>query len=146
MQGIVAGCNLLLTPDLFISLSALGFLSPDGVCHSFDSRANGYGRGEGFGVLIVKPLDAAIQDGNTIRAVIRATATNQNGRTNLALPSKEMQRQLIETTYRKAHLDKSRTRFFEAHGTGTPAGDPLEAMAIGNAFGPGRDIDDPMIM
>ncbi|KAK4236508.1 lovastatin diketide synthase LovF [Achaetomium macrosporum] len=145
-MGIVAGCNLLLTPDLFISLSSLGFLSPDGVCHSFDSRANGYGRGEGFGVLIIKPVDAAVQDGDTIRAVIRATGTNQNGRTNLALPSKELQKRLIDETYRKAHLDKSRTRFFEAHGTGTPAGDPLEAMAIGNAFSPGRDADDPVII
>ncbi|GAB1316525.1 Lovastatin diketide synthase LovF [Madurella fahalii] len=144
--GIVAGCNLLLTPDLFISLSSLGFLSPDGVCHSFDSRANGYGRGEGFGVLIVKPLDAALADGDTIRAVIRATGTNQNGRTNLALPSKEMQRRLTEETYRKAHLDMSHTRFFEAHGTGTAAGDPLEAMAIGNAFGPRRDPDNPVVI
>ncbi|KAK3302901.1 putative polyketide synthase [Chaetomium strumarium] len=145
-MGIVAGCNLLLTPDLFISLSSLGFLSPDGVCHSFDSRANGYGRGEGFGVLIVKPVDAAVRDGDTIRAVIRATGTNQNGRTNLALPSKELQWRLIDETYRKAHLDKSRTRFFEAHGTGTPAGDPLEAMAIGNAFSPGREADDPVVI
>ncbi|KXX75424.1 Lovastatin diketide synthase LovF [Madurella mycetomatis] len=144
--GIVAGCNLLLTPDLFISLSSLGFLSPDGVCHSFDSRANGYSRGEGFGVLIVKALDTALADGDTIRAVIRATATNQNGRTNLALPSKEMQRRLIEETYRKAHLNMSHTRFFEAHGTGTAAGDPLEAMAIGNAFAPGRDSDDPIVV
>ncbi len=145
-QGIVAGCNLLLTPDLFISLSSLGFLSPDGVCHSFDSRANGYGRGEGFGVLIIKSLDAAVQDGDTVRAVIRATGTNQSGRTNLALPSKEMQRRLIEETYHKAHLDKSHTRFFEAHGTGTPAGDPIEAMAIGNAFSQSRDADDPVVM
>lgn len=124
----------------------MGFLSPDGVCHSFDSRANGYGRGEGFAVVIVKALDAAIRDGDTIRAVIRATATNQNGRTNLALPSKEMQRRLIEQTYGEAGLDKTCTRFCEAHGTGTAAGDPLEAMAIGNAFGEHRDADDPVVM
>ncbi|KAL2201453.1 putative polyketide synthase [Corynascus similis CBS 632.67] len=144
--GLVAGCNLLLTPDLFISLSSLGFLSPDGVCHSFDGRANGYGRGEGFGVLVLKPVDAAVRDGDAIRAVIRATGTNQNGRTNLALPSKEMQGRLIDETYRRAGLDKAHTRFFEAHGTGTPAGDPLEAMAIGNAFGRGRDEDDPVVI
>ncbi|OTA97786.1 hypothetical protein M434DRAFT_26522 [Hypoxylon sp. CO27-5] len=145
-MAIVAGCNLLLTPDLFISLSSLGFLSPDGVCHSFDARANGYGRGEGFGTLIIKDLDAAVRDGDTIRAVIRAIGTNQNGHTNLAQPSKEMQRQLIQDTYQKANLDMSQTRFFEAHGTGTAAGDPLEASAIGDAFRPGRDPRDPLIV
>ncbi len=77
-----------------MSLSKLGFLSPDGICHSFDERANGYGRGEGFGVLIIKSMEAAIRDSDTIRAVIRATRSNQNGRTNLAQPSKEMQSQL----------------------------------------------------
>lgn len=142
----MAGCNLLLTLDYFISLSNLGFLSPDGICHSFDDRANGYGRGEGFGVLIVKPVQDAIRDGNTIRAVVRATRTNQNGYTNLAQPSKEMQRQLIEETYSEANLDMSITHLFEAHGTGTAIGDPLEALAIGDAFGSTRDPSDPLIM
>ncbi|KAI0138627.1 putative polyketide synthase [Hypoxylon sp. NC0597] len=145
-MAIVAGCNLLLTPDLFISLSSLGFLSPDGVCHSFDARANGYGRGEGFGTLIIKGLNAAVRDGDTIRAVIRAIGTNQNGHTNLAQPNKEMQTQLIQDTYRKADLDMSQTRFFEAHGTGTAAGDPLEASAIGDAFRPRRDSSNPLIV
>ncbi|KAK4200776.1 lovastatin diketide synthase LovF [Triangularia verruculosa] len=133
-MSIVAGCNLLLTPDLFISLSNLGFLSPDGVSHSFDQRANGYGRGEGFGVLVIKSVSAAIRDEDTIRAVIRATATNQNGRTSLALPSKEMQKKLIEETYHRGGVDMSQTRYFESHGTGTAVGDPLEALAIGGAF------------
>ncbi|KAI9740047.1 MAG: polyketide synthase [Claussenomyces sp. TS43310] len=145
-MGIVAGCNLLLGPDFFITLSSLGFVSPDGVSHAFDNRANGYGRGEGFGVLVVKPLEAALRDGDTIRAVIRATCTNQNGRTSLAQPSKEMQARLIQETYRNAQLDMSLTRFFEAHGTGTAIGDPLEAMAIGNTFGPKRAPDDPVIV
>ncbi|KAI1490502.1 putative polyketide synthase [Biscogniauxia mediterranea] len=129
--GIVAGCNLLLGPDFFITLSSLGFVSPDGVSHAFDSRANGYGRGEGFGVLVIKPLKTALGDGDTIRAVIRATHTNQNGRTSLAQPSKELQARLIRDTYSNAQLDMSLTRFFEAHGTGTAIGDPTEAMAIG---------------
>ncbi|KAI0378120.1 putative polyketide synthase [Hypomontagnella monticulosa] len=145
-MGIVAGCNILHTADYFMSLSKLGFLSPDGICHSFDDRANGYGRGEGFGVLIIKSLHDAIRNGDTIRAVIRATRTNQNGRTSLAQPSKEMQTQLINETYRNAQLNMSLTRYFEAHGTGTAVGDPLEAMAIGNAFGPTRGADDPMII
>ncbi|KAI0532014.1 putative polyketide synthase [Xylaria digitata] len=145
-MGIVAGCNLLLTVDYFISLSSLGFLSPDGTCHSFDNRANGYGRGEGVGVLILKPLESALRDNDTIRAVIRATGSNQNGRTSLAQPSKEMQMELIDETYRRAGLDPSLTRYFEAHGTGTAVGDPLEAMAIGNTFGSKRGPDDPMLI
>lgn len=145
-EGIVAGCNLLLGPDFFITLSSLGFVSPDGVSHAFDNRANGYGRGEGFGVLILKTVEDAIKDGDTIRAIIRATKTNQNGRTSLAQPSKEMQASLIQETYRDAELKTSLTRFFEAHGTGTAVGDPLEAMAIGSTFGPGRDPDDPVFV
>ncbi|KAI0904706.1 putative polyketide synthase [Ustulina deusta] len=143
-SGIVAGCNILYTADYFMSLSKLGFLSPDGICHSFDERANGYGRGEGFGVLIIKSMEAAIRDSDTIRAVIRATRSNQNGRTNLAQPSKEMQSQLIDQTYRGAGLDKSLTRYFEAHGTGTSAGDPLEAMAIGSSFK--KERSEPVII
>jgi acyl transferase domain-containing protein len=142
----VAGCNILLTQDNFISLSSLGFLSPDGVSHSFDARANGYGRGEGVAVLVIKPVDAALRDGDTIRAVIRNTASNQNGRTALAVPSKQLQERLIKDTYSEAGLDIAKTRFVEAHGTGTAKGDPLEAMAIGNAFGPGRDADKPIIV
>ncbi|ETS75004.1 hypothetical protein PFICI_13488 [Pestalotiopsis fici W106-1] len=146
VQAIVAGCDILLSPDCFIALSALGFLSPDGVCQSFDSRANGYGRGEGFGVLIIKSVDDAVRDGDTIRAIIRATGTNQNGRTTLAHPSKEMQAQLIQSLYDKAQLNPLDTQFFEAHGTGTAIGDPLEAMAIGKVFGRGRSLDQPLII
>ncbi|KAI0190176.1 putative polyketide synthase, partial [Xylaria flabelliformis] len=145
-MAIVAGCNLLLTVDYFISLSSLGFLSPDGTCHSFDNRANGYGRGEGVGVLVLKRLDHALRDNDTIRAVVRATGSNQNGRTSLAQPSKEMQMKLIEETYMKAGLDPSATRYFEAHGTGTAVGDPLEAMAIGNIFRSSRGPDEHMLI
>ena len=96
----------------------MGFLSPDGRCYSFDDRSNGYGRGEGFAVLVLKPLSHAIQDGDTIRALIRSTGTNQDGHTTggLTQPSKESQSRLIDETYRKAGLEKRLTRFFEAHG------------------------------
>ena len=127
-----------------IGLSNMGFLSPDGVCHSFDHRANGYARGEGFGVVIIKPLSAAIRDGDTIRAVIRSTGSNQDGRTGLAQPSKEAQVRLITDCYRRANLDPGITRFIEAHGTGTALGDPLEAMAIGTSFACGRPQTDPL--
>ncbi len=96
--------------------------------------------------MIVKRLDTALRDGDTIRAVIRATGTNQNGYTPLAVPSKDLQTRLIKDTYQRAGLLLSKTKYFEAHGTGTAIGDPLEAMAIGNTFGPERDKDDPIIV
>jgi acyl transferase domain-containing protein len=115
-QGIVAGCNLIFSLDLHIALSNMGFLSPDGLCHSFDHRANGYSRGEGFGVVVIKRLSEAVRDGDTIRAVIRATGTNQDGNTPLAKPNKFAQAKLISDTYRRAGLDLSKTRYVEAHG------------------------------
>lgn len=97
----------------------MGFLSPDGLSYSFDHRANGYGRGEGFGVVVVKRLSDAVRDGDTIRAVIRGTGSNQDGNTPLAQPSKEAQSKLIVETYQKAGLDLTLTRYVEAHGMDT---------------------------
>lgn len=94
----------------------MGFLSPDGVCHSFDHKANGYARGEGFGAVVIKRLRDAVRDGDTIRAVIRATGVNQNGTTALAQPSKVAQARLIAETYRKAGLNPLETKYVEAHG------------------------------
>lgn len=126
-------------------MTNLNFLSPDSKCYSFDSRANGYARGEGVGVVILKKLSDAIRDGDTIRAVIRATGSNQDGKTpGITQPSREAQERLIRETYRKAGLSMEPTRFFEAHGTGTPIGDPREAQAIGNAFRQDRSPEDPL--
>lgn len=95
----------------------MNFLSPNGRCYSFDERANGYSRGEGFGVVLIKRLSDAIQDGNAIRAVIRATGSNQDGHTSgVTQPSRDSQARLIRETYSKANLDYNQTRFFEAHG------------------------------
>ena len=128
-----------------MTLSNMGFLSPDGKCFSFDSRGNGYGRGEGFGVLVVKLLSDAIRDGDTIRAVVRSSGSNQNGRTrSITQTSKSDQVQLMTETYRKAGLDLATTRFVEAHGTGTALGDPVEAGAIGQVFGQYRSAEDPL--
>ncbi|PYH35606.1 uncharacterized protein BO87DRAFT_433312 [Aspergillus neoniger CBS 115656] len=126
------GTNLMIQPEVWRGLSALGFLSPDGQCHSFDSRANGYGRGEGIGVIVLKPLMDAVRDNDVIRAVIRGTGMNQDGKTpGITVPSSEAQRSLIRSTYKAAGLGFSETVYFEAHGTGTPVGDPLELSAIG---------------
>lgn len=133
------------TPEISASLADMNFLSPDSKCYSFDSRANGYSRGEGFGVVIIKPLAKAIEDGDTIRAVIRATASNQDGRTSgITQPSDVAQEQLIRRAYLDGGLDMKRTRYFEAHGTGTPLGDPIEAKAIYSAFKNARPPGEPL--
>ncbi|KAI1804894.1 hypothetical protein F4811DRAFT_570659 [Daldinia bambusicola] len=144
-MAIVTGCSLLFSPNFFHLLSNMGMLSPDSKCFSFDHRANGYGRGEGIAALILKRLPDALRDGDTIRAVIRSTGTNHDGRTpGITQPSGSSQLMLIQDTYRKAGLSMLPTRYFEAHGTGTPVGDPIEASAIGEAFRGSRSPDDPL--
>jgi acyl transferase domain-containing protein/NADPH:quinone reductase-like Zn-dependent oxidoreductase/ubiquinone/menaquinone biosynthesis C-methylase UbiE len=144
--AIVAGANLILSPEMNISLSSLNFLSKDGRCFSFDHRANGYARGEGFAVLVLKPLSKALADGHKIRALIRSVGSNQDGRTTggMMYPSREMQAELIRETYKRANLDMSLTAHFESHGTGTNVGDPTEARALGEAFAPYRSRDNPL--
>ena len=129
-------------PTDITSMGHHGFLSQDGRCFSFDHRANGYARGEGVGSVIVKRLSDAIRDGNTIRAVIRGTGVNQDGRTaGISLPSSEAQESLMRSVYRNAGLNFKDTHMVEAHGTGTAAGDPLEASAIARTFSSrGKDI------
>lgn len=98
-------------------LSNMDFLSSDSKCYSFDSRANGYARGEGVGVVVLKKLSDALKDNDTIRAVIRSTGSNSDGHTpGITQPSKIAQSRLIRGTYDKAGLDPAATRYFEAHG------------------------------
>ena len=126
-------------------MTDLGFLSPDSRSYSFDHRANGYSRGEAFTMVLIKPLRSAIRDGNTIRAVIRATSANQDGRTpGLTQPSSKAQEQMIRDAYISGGLDLSETRYFEAHGTGTSVGDPIEADAIRAVFTARRTKDQPL--
>ncbi|KAI0532709.1 hypothetical protein GGR58DRAFT_489208 [Xylaria digitata] len=144
-MALVTGSNLILGPDGFLLLSNLGFLSPDSKSYSFDHRANGYARGEGVIALVLKPLKDAVRDGDMIRAVIRSTGTNQDGRTpSLTQPSPEAQEELIRQVYKKAKLPFGFTRYVEAHGTGTPVGDPIEMKAIGRVFRPYRSSGDPL--
>ncbi|KAJ3579321.1 hypothetical protein NPX13_g1244 [Xylaria arbuscula] len=145
-MAVVGGSNIILVPEFSISLSNMGFLSSNGRCNSFDAKGDGYGRGEGFATLILKPVSKAIADGNPIRALIRSIGTNQDGYTSggITQPSKQMQAKLIRETYEKASLDMKHTRFFEAHGTGTAVGDPTEARAIGEAFFKHLSKTDPI--
>lgn len=105
-------------PEPTVVLGNMNFLSPDSRCFSFDERANGYARGEGILALVIKPLSEAVKDGDTIRAVIRSTGSNQDGRTpGLTQPSSASQERLIRHVYQKAGLDPGLTRYVEAHGT-----------------------------
>ncbi|KAK2054714.1 hypothetical protein LY76DRAFT_638245 [Colletotrichum caudatum] len=143
-SAIVTGANLMLNPDVFVSMSTIGFLSPDGISYSFDHRANGYGRGDGIAAVILKRLDHAVAAGDPIRAIIRGSALNQDGKTpTITTPSQEAQERLMGACYRSCGLDPGETGFVEAHGTGTPTGDPIEVAAIANVIAsaspPGSD-------
>lgn len=99
-MALVCGANLIFSPDSFISMTELGFLSPSGRCRSFDAAADGYGRGEGIAAILLKPLQKAVTDGDPIRAVIKATRLNQDGRTQgITLPSAQAQQQNMESLY-----------------------------------------------
>lgn len=115
--------------------------------YAFDSRANGYGRGEGVSAIVIKPLCDAVRDGDPIRAVIRETALNQDGKTpTLTSPSQEAQEQLIWSCYQKAGLNPLDTTYVEAHGTGTLAGDPVESGAIAKIFNQDRPAGQPLLI
>ncbi|TWU75743.1 putative nrps-t1pks biosynthetic cluster [Metarhizium rileyi] len=137
--AIAAGANLILSPGMFIAESKLSMVSPNGRSRMWDSAADGYARGEGIAAVVLKPLSKAIRDNDHIECLIRGTGINQDGRTpGLTMPSATAQAELIAKTYARAGLDinkpEHRPQFFQAHGTGTPAGDPQEAEAIYKAF------------
>jgi 3-oxoacyl-(acyl-carrier-protein) synthase len=148
-------------------MDTLGLLSPDGKCFTFDHRANGYGRGEGVGVVVLKRLSDAIKANDTIRAVIRGSRVNHDGRTpgmfrrqqlhtdaqrliNLAtgitMPGKDAQAQNIRELYKLASLDPNQTGYVECHGTGTKAGDPTELTAIFESLCKERSADKPLLV
>ncbi|CAG8978703.1 hypothetical protein HYALB_00004686 [Hymenoscyphus albidus] len=145
-MAIVAGANLLIDPFMYIAESKLHMLSPDSRSRMWDAGANGYARGEGFAAIVLKPLDKAIRDGDRIESVVRGSAVNSDGRTKgITVPSSDAQIAVIQQAYKDAGLDPlvDRCQYFEAHGTGTRAGDPVEARAIRDAFFPeGKAYDD----
>jgi hybrid polyketide synthase/nonribosomal peptide synthetase ACE1 len=125
--ALAAGTNLLLNPDQYIAESKLNMLSPDGRSRMWDEKANGYARGDGIAVVVLKRLSQALADGDHIECLIRETQINQDGKTKgITMPSSAAQSALIRATYKKAGLDlfkaSDRPQYFEAHGTGTPAG------------------------
>ncbi|KAI0398721.1 putative polyketide synthase [Xylaria palmicola] len=137
--ALACGTNLILGPESFIVESKLGMLSPDGRGRMWDQGANGYARGEGVAVLVLKTLSAAVEDGDHVECIIRETGLNQDGNTaGITMPSANAQAALIRNTYVRAGLDlrdhRDHPQFFEAHGTGTLAGDKAEAQAIHSVF------------
>ncbi|KAF3771163.1 hypothetical protein M406DRAFT_245563 [Cryphonectria parasitica EP155] len=144
-MSVVGGANVLLNPDNFEIMTSVGFLGRTGRSFAFDSRAEGYGRGEGSATIVIKRLDDAIRDGDPVRAIIRASGVNQDGKTEtITTPSQAAQEQLIRACYKKARLDPAHTDYFEAHGTGTTTGDPIEARAISSAFKERRQHGQPV--
>ncbi len=143
--ALVGGVNVLQAPQGFIGFSRASMLSRRGRCSPFDARADGYVRAEGGGVVVLKPMAAALADGDDIRAVIRGTGMNSDGRTNgFSLPNPQAQAALLRQVYRGFDVDPNDLCYFEAHGTGTPVGDPIEARAIGEALGRHRSRPLPI--
>ncbi len=142
--ALAGGVNVMVKPDLSIAFSKAGMLSRDGRCKTFDASADGYARGEGCGIIILKRLSDAKRDGNTILAVIDASGVNHDGATKrLAVPNGEAQETLMRSVLEKAKLKGADIDYLEAHGTGTRLGDPIEVNAIRGAYGE-RDSSNPL--
>ena len=136
---LAAGVNLILAPDLSIAFARAGMLSPDGRSKGFDASANGYVRGEGCGVVILKRFSDAVRDGDTILALVRGTAVNQDGASQgLTVPSARSQEAVIRKALAAAGLQAQDVSYVEAHGSGTPVGDPVEASALQAVYGSRR--------
>lgn len=146
--GIAGGVNVMLSPSNTILLSKGHLLSPDGYCRSFDADGKGYVRSEGAGVVILKPLEDAERDGDRIYAVIRSTVVNSDGFTaeGITYPNGVSQQQMLEKACTMAGIPPEEVGYIEAHGTGTKAGDPVEAEALGRVFGKGRPVERPLLI
>lgn len=134
--AIVGGTNLILNPNMTIAMTEQGVLAPDGQCKTFDANADGYARGEGVVAIMVKKVSDAVRDNDPIRAIVRSSAINSDGRTaGLSLPNSTSHEALMRRTHDMAGLAYSRTAMIECHGTGTQVGDPLEVSAVARVFG-----------
>lgn len=142
--ALVGGVNLLLNPGMSEALDRAAMLSASGSCRPFDAAADGYGRSEGAAALVLKPLEDAVRDGDPVQAVILGTAVGQDGRSpGLTTPSADAQASVAGEALRRAGIRPGEVLYVEAHGTGTLVGDPIEAAALGSAFGKSRAIGNP---
>ncbi len=143
--AIAGGVNLNIATETVERVARFGGLSPDGRCYTFDARANGYVRGEGGAVVVLKPLRQALADGDRIHCVIRGSAVNNDGATEgLTVPGQGGQEQVLRQAYERAGVEPRDVDFVELHGPGTPAGDPVEAAALGTVLGAERGADTPL--
>ncbi|MEU9835626.1 beta-ketoacyl synthase N-terminal-like domain-containing protein, partial [Streptosporangium sp. NPDC048047] len=145
--ALAGGANLNLLPETTDAIGAFGALSPDGRCHVFDHRANGYVRGEGGALVVLKRLPDALAAGDTVHAVILGGAVNNDGGgEGLTVPSGRAQRDVIALACDRAGVRPAQVRYVELHGTGTKVGDPVEAAALGAAYGTTRPAGDPLLV
>ncbi|MFJ6604587.1 type I polyketide synthase [Streptomyces lydicus] len=145
--ALAGGVNLILAPESTLALERAGTLSADGRCFTFDARANGYVRGEGGGVVVLKLLEAAVRDGDRIHAVIRGSALNNDGATEtLPTPGRASQERVLRAACADAGVEPGTVRYVELHGSGTRVGDPIEAAALGATLGSARTQDAPLLV
>ncbi|MBE9169284.1 acyltransferase domain-containing protein [Pleurocapsales cyanobacterium LEGE 06147] len=145
--AIAGGVNLMLSPQVTIAMSKLRALAADGRCKTFDATADGYGRGEGCGMVVLKCLSKAIADGDPILALIQGSAVNQDGRSSgLTVPNGLAQQQVIRAALAQAKVEPTQISYVEAHGTGTPLGDPVEIKTLNAVLGKGRSAEQPLIV
>ena len=143
--ALAGGANLILSPIGTINLTKAGFCAADGRVRAFDAAATGYVRSEGAGLLLLKPLSAALKNKDPIYAVIRGSAVNQNGSSNgLTAPSRAAQEHVLREAYARARVSPGRVQFVETQGTGTRLGDAIEALALGNVLREGRAAGQPL--
>lgn len=146
-MAVVGGSNVMLRPEYPMGMCKGHFLSRDGECKSFDARGDGYGRGEGAGIVLLKPLEDALRDGDPVLATVLATGSNQDGRTpGISMPSRDAQQALIEDVCQSYGIDPASIRYVECHGTGTAIGDPTETKAIGAVYGKARGANNPVVV
>jgi polyene macrolide polyketide synthase len=145
--ALAGGVNLILNPDNTIYFSKLRALAPDGRCKTFDARADGYARGEGCGIVVLKRLSEAMKDGDSILAVIRGSAVNQDGRSaGMTAPNGLAQEKVIRRALAVAGIGADEVSYVEAHGTGTSLGDPIEVQALASVLCEGRADDSPLLV
>ena len=143
--ALAGGINLILTPEMNVNFSKAGMMARDGRCKTFDAAADGYVRGEGGAIVVLRRLRDAKSDGDRILALIRGSAVNQDGRSNgLTAPNGPAQEAVVRAALRAAHLTPQDVGYIEAHGTGTSLGDPIEVNALAAVFGAARDPSRPL--
>ena len=145
--AVAGGVNVMIGPNTAIAESKSGFLSPEGRSKAFDDSADGYARGEGAAVVVLKPLKRALLDGDEIYAQILGTAVSQDGHTDgITVPREEAQEAAIRTALGRAGVQPAEVGYVEAHGTGTPVGDPIEMRALASALTSDRSSSDPLVI